>query len=74
MNGEASGPVKIMLLDVLGRPERVVPEGQKAMQDDPEEHGGSSQGIQMVVAWGGARHAGVVIQEKGRGKKETAKE
>ena len=42
------------------------------MQDDAEEHGRSAQGVQMVVAGGGAGHARLVVQELVRGKQETA--
>ena len=65
VNGEVSRAVKVVLMQVLRRPEVVVPEGEKAMQDDAEEHGRSAEGIQMVVAGRGAGHAGLVLQPRG---------
>ena len=44
------------------------------MQNDAEEHGGPAQGVEIVVAGGGAGHARVVIQEQELGKKETGNE
>ena len=57
VDGVISRLVEFVLLQVLDGPVGVLEKREKAVHHDAEEHGGGSQGIEVVVA-GGAAHGG----------------
>ena len=59
MNGLIGKFIRFMLLQVLGRPVRIGEKGEETVHHDPEQHRGSPQGIEVVVA-GGSDHGGIL--------------
>lgn len=58
MDGLIGKFIRLMLLQVLGRPVRIGEKGEETVHHDPEQHGGGPQGIEVVVA-GGSDHGGI---------------
>lgn len=64
MNGVLGRSVVLVLIDVLGRPDRDLEEGEESVQHNPKEHRARAEGVEMVVAGGRALH-GVILLRRG---------
>ena len=58
MDGLVGPFVGLMLVEVLGGPVRIGEKGEETVHNDPEQHRGGPQGIEVVVA-GGSDHGGI---------------